>query len=471
MFLLATALITVVGALAAFAIGNSEAKEKQKEMNDEIQRGTENLKDLDFQYQRRIERFKAEGATQKAILIQQMNDARAQMMNVQNQYNDYLDQLAHDGVEKYSDEQQQQIDTYESSLKERKQAYIKAADAVSNYTIQSNRERAAKAAADEKAAAEKQTAAAKAAAEKRKKDAEEAYRNQVEAIRAMEDESINLISNDYERETAKLRTEHRRQIEDLREKLRTEKNLNKAAREAINRQINMLDTAFQRAQLQLIQKHNQDEEAANNERTQRRIEEWNKSAEAIEDAQQRAHEAIINQARINGASEIEIDRLTAQAKIEEANNLQKKLDETDTDFQQRKLAKQVEAAEASKKVTEDEQAAKEKITETHTQARIGAEQSMQNAMQQTLNATKADTNTRKAIAVANIAINEAESIAAAVASATKGDPYTIALRIAAAVASVVAAMMQASSALSGASGFATGGYVSGQEREQATAYP
>ena len=101
----------------------------------------------------------------------------------------------------------------------------------------------------------------------------------------------------YERETAKLRTEHRRQIEDLQEKLRTEKNLNKTAREAINRQINMLDTAFQRAQLQLIQKHNQDEEAANNERTQRRIEEWNKSAEAIEDAQQRAHEAIINQSQ------------------------------------------------------------------------------------------------------------------------------------------------------------------------------
>ena len=459
--LLATALITVVGALAAFAIGNSAAKEKQKEMNDEIQRGTENLKDLDFQYQRRIERFKAEGATQKAILIQQMNDAKSQVINVQRQYNDYLDKLAQDGVKKYSDEQQQQIDTYESSLKERKQAYIKAADAVSNYTIQSNRERAAKAAADEKAAAEKQTAADKAAAEKRKKDAEEAYRNQVEAIRAMEDESINLISNDYERKTAKLRTEHRRQIEDLREKLRTEKNLNKTAREAINRQINMLDSAFQRAQLQLIQKHNQDEEAANNERTQRRIEEWNKSAEAIENAQQRAHEAIINQARIDGATEIEIDRLTAQAKIEEANNLQKKLDETDTDFLQRKLAKQVEAAEASKKVTEDEQAAKEKITETHTQARIGAEQSMQNAMQQTLNATKADTNTRKAIAVATIAINEAESIAAAVASATKGDPYTIALRIAAAVGSVVAAMMQASSALSGASGYATGGYVSG----------
>ena len=81
---------------------------------------------------------------------------------------------------------------------------------------------------------------------------------------------VYVISNDYERETAKLRTEHRRQIEDLRDKLRTEKNLNKTAREAINRQINMLDTAFQRAQLQLIQKHNQDEEAANNERTQRR---------------------------------------------------------------------------------------------------------------------------------------------------------------------------------------------------------
>ena len=51
---------------------------------------------------------------------------------------------------------------------------------------------------------------------------------------------------------------------------------------------------------------------------------------------------------------------------------------------------------------------------------------MQNAMQQTLNATKADTNTRKAIAVANIAINEAESIAAAVAKCHKRRPYTIA---------------------------------------------
>ena len=50
-------------------------------------------------------------------------------------------------------------------------------------TQKSNRERAAKAAADEKAASDKQTAANKASAEKRKKDAEEAYRNQVEAIR------------------------------------------------------------------------------------------------------------------------------------------------------------------------------------------------------------------------------------------------------------------------------------------------
>ena len=137
-----------------------------------------------------------------------------------------------------------------------------------------NEKRDAEIEVGKEATTESLTAAAKAAAEKRKKDSEEAYRNQVEAIRAMENESINLISNDYERETAKLRTEYRRQIEDLREKLRTEKNLNKTAREAINRQINMLDTAFQRAQLQLIQKHNQDEEAANNERTHSGYRDW-----------------------------------------------------------------------------------------------------------------------------------------------------------------------------------------------------
>ena len=50
-----------------------------------------------------------------------------------------------------------------------------------------------------------ESAANKKAAEKRKKDSEEAYKNQVEAIRGMEDESINLISNDYERETLEIR--------------------------------------------------------------------------------------------------------------------------------------------------------------------------------------------------------------------------------------------------------------------------
>ena len=30
-----------------------------------------------------------------------MNDAKSQVMNVQRQYNDYIDKLAHDGVEKY----------------------------------------------------------------------------------------------------------------------------------------------------------------------------------------------------------------------------------------------------------------------------------------------------------------------------------------------------------------------------------
>ena len=91
-------------------------------------------------------------------------------MNVQRQYNDYLDQLAHDGVEKYSDEQQQQINTYESSLKERKQAYIKAADAVSNWhNSEQQRPRPQKAAADEKAMPKSRQPANKAAAEKRKR--------------------------------------------------------------------------------------------------------------------------------------------------------------------------------------------------------------------------------------------------------------------------------------------------------------
>lgn len=93
---------------------------------------------------------------------------------------------------------------------------------------------------------------------------------------------------------------------------------------------------------------------------------------------------------------------------------------------------------------------------------------MQNAMQQTLNATKADTNTRKAIAVATIC-NEAESIDATVASATKkATPIRLPKNCHNGCGRCGGD--DAGKQLSGASGYATGGYVSGAGTRRATAY-
>ena len=82
-------------------------------------------------------------------------------------------------------------------------------------------------------------------------------------------------------------------------------------------------------------------------------------------------------------------------------------------------------------------------------------------MQQTLNATEADTNTRKAIAVAKRKLPSTKrKVLPQLLQVPKGRPYTIALRIAAAVARRCGGD-DAGKQRAKVDGYATGGYVSG----------
>lgn len=87
--------------------------------------------------------------------------------------------------------------------------------------------------ADTKARAER----AKKSAEDAKKNAQERASKEREAIRKEEDSTIALIVNQYDQRRATINAQYNRQIEDLRLRLKEEKNLTEKAREAINKTI------------------------------------------------------------------------------------------------------------------------------------------------------------------------------------------------------------------------------------------
>lgn len=73
------------------------------------------------------------------------------------------------------------------------------------------------------------------------KTIEEQKKAEREAIRKAEDELLKLIVDERERQRKQVELQYNRQIEDLRTKLATEKNLTATAREAINNQITALE--------------------------------------------------------------------------------------------------------------------------------------------------------------------------------------------------------------------------------------
>ena len=75
--LLAMALVTVVGALAAFAVGTSKAKKEQESFNLSLEKKEKALARLNTEQENNIKIMQAEGASEEEILHQRLENARA----------------------------------------------------------------------------------------------------------------------------------------------------------------------------------------------------------------------------------------------------------------------------------------------------------------------------------------------------------------------------------------------------------
>lgn len=215
--LLATALVTVVGALYLFATRAGEARKEQVKLNAELSYTNRLLRQLDRDSELAAAVAEAEGKKEEEVLRIRRKAAKERTELAEKAYNEIL---------RNRKATKEQID--EAKLL-REEAYKHERDLNDQATILEVRQR--KERADKQEEALKKGIAAQKEAASIEKD----------AIRNAEDAKIRIISDADERMRKEVENTYDRQIENLKHRLSTETNLTAKSRAAINDQIQSLE--------------------------------------------------------------------------------------------------------------------------------------------------------------------------------------------------------------------------------------
>ena len=504
--LLATALATVAGAFYLFASGANEAKKAQEALNREMDLSNREVDAISYQHKILAEKMRGAGKTQIEIAEKNLEGLRKEAAEKEKINNEVLaNQYA-------TDEQRQKAG--EEMIKSQQDLHLaeEKLNADKNEKIRN----------DNKASAEKFSSDSKQAAQQAAADAKERADKQIEAIRQAQDTALALVKEGVEKQREQINLSANREIEDLKNKLATEKNLTGAAREAINQTIlnieekqrqdlaalddqaiaDRIDKETKRIQLQLdaVRTGTQQEF----DLRQQLIEE-NRQKELQDNMQlaeeKRQDEALIN-AKYDKQRQDEIDNLNQIILEKKKQSLENEFNESMLLLGNNEIAKsqlQLQYAEQLNqnllsmdeqtkqkqfKTEEDYNAAiissRQKVAEETIKINQLQQQQLQNQLSATgqfssaigdIMNTLGENNEQyaefqKLLAIFNIAINTAQAISGAIAAATPGDPYTTAIRIAAAVAAAVAGMAAALTKANSAKQpkaprFASGGLISG----------
>lgn len=222
--LLATAIVSVIGALALFSRGSKEAERAQKALDEELANTREQIDRIKSESDFNIEIAKAAGASEAAIRRMRLEAARAALALADLQ----LDRAMDNGTQEQIQQAQEQS----------KRAWQGVLNVLRDNTI-----------AEVKARNEgnkKRTEAITRGGNDAENAQKEAAKTEREAIRQAEDELLKMVTDNIERERREINLQYDRQIEDLRTRLNTEKNLTVKAREAINKTIVALE--YQKAE-------------------------------------------------------------------------------------------------------------------------------------------------------------------------------------------------------------------------------
>ena len=385
-----------------------------------------------------IEKIKREEITKSAEREREISDLRAKFAEKDKYSNEerlkFLDQAI--AKEKEQAEINKKIKQMELDLLEREAAlsdndtemYNKLAEAkaavtradteLNNKMKELNAQRVeainginAEVAAEKKAAEEK----AKAWREAQKKKAE-AIKQQQETEEQLwkeaEDSLIELIKDNYEKQRQQVQTQYMREIEDLKERLSTEKNLTASAKDAIN--LLIINKQKQMGEeLKAIEKAQADEQIQKDaEGIQRKADLERMTLDARLAVVQEGTAEFFNlrQQEIDMEYEQEKQRIADLVASEEEKNALLEL-------AQQKHAQRTE--ENKKKQADNEKA----ILQAKKQAELDAYNSVKSGIDALAQHSKAFAIMSKAIALAEIAINTGKALSAGIAQAAAAGPF------------------------------------------------
>lgn len=319
---------------------------------------------------------------------------------------------------------------------------------------------------------------------KQQAEREKALQVEQSEMRKLEDLQTEAIDNELERQRVSTRQSYERQIEDIKKRLDTEKNLTVKARETLNQQILLLEEAMQRELAQIDETELQQRSEQITKMTEEAAKRAAEAAKAASEATAKEQEAIRKdyeqtalgiandfQRRLNDVygnaaetAKIEAESTAKYYKSILSMDAQTKAALFENEEQYKAAVLQAEAEMLAARE------ASEKALQSQAKEVADTMQAVTGALSDLYEAAAGDSETyakfKKAMAIVDATISMAQTIAAATSASTAGDPYTLAIRIAANVAAVTAQFAAVIKAIKAASvpsapAFEKGGIVGG----------
>ena len=494
--LLATAILTVVGALAAFTIGSKENKDQQEEVTKEYESQVDVLKRLQSSYdtlwqmqkksvQNALDLLKAQGASLDEIRAKEDEMTEIERQRIEANEERYAEQM------QYFDEYKRQLALNEAEYKKYNDTIIDLENRETGTLTANEEAQLASAYVMREACAKKidffkeyvdtlgkivmereefdnkvqirDAQRAKEDQERRQKEAETRQKKEEERRRKEEEErkkyeqltltemqkaedALNaLIADEYEQRRAIEETAYRRKTEALQKSMKEEEDAHGK------------DTDLYRSYLQQLEALRRQHEQTMSDIAQDQFQ----NEQAVRDSAIRQLESdreLYWQNRINEliAQGQETGQVELQMLKDQLDNMTQYVDESDAEFYARRLEAQI-AYNQKKEALNKAEMAMEKAKADYMSSIAG---SISSLLESVADDNKAMVKASKIVALAEVAIKQGVAIAEAVASSAAGDPYTYALRVAAAIASTVAAMATAIQSINSVK-LARGGKVKG----------
>lgn len=276
---------------------------------------------------------------------------------------------------------------------------------------------------------------------------EDRYKQELDEQRKAQDLLYQLIQDGYERQRQMISAQYDRQIEDIRHKLDTEKNLTVGEREAMNTQIVSLEQIKDNKLTELSDERMQKTISDEIQRAEQRLEIVGDDM----DKELELRQELLNKEHI-------LRQMQLESEITDKEALNTALLELDQQYEAQLTALNTEFSEKRRQQNEKEANEQMKLE----QAKYNNTAKMTSAASQLVRAfgsdNKAMTTLAKTLALATVAINTGKAISEAIA-ANAGKPWGFAA-IAGIVAQILSAMATATSIINSAK-FATGGLVTG----------